>query len=293
MHRQRTLSTQHCWICDCCEKVLAYYSRQPKSVDALRRRFPQRGLERITERASLSKAYWDRTIGSLQYCSGGDAEKLERKLKEERAEISANLTTVRARLARTVDESQELRTVREGSRKRFSSIAEKIATALMALRLVHHLFEADSPPHRPIPCSDPVAKHYRWWLSMLILLSLIALPGPWLLSVAGLAPALQVVFLETYKACFLALLLLFLLRKERVLGLGDVRRRHWGMMIAWIVYPLAAVCVASLLLLQLVGFGSLVTAPGPGYCWRLGSFSSWALPRSIWPTSLTGAGIRQ
>jgi len=492
-----------------CEKASVHYFRRPKDIDALQRRFPQRALERITERISLSKPYWDRTIGSLEYCSGEEAAGLERQLEEERAEFAANLTMVRVRLARTMDESQGLQTVRENARKRFSSVAEKlaaeltaldvqdrapreaevtslragleesmrnaikawedvaarlndalsgleqhelylqvigqqlrwkriasrdpgligadwstaraelgtllrtqrpepktdvekdarevfreelfgedtdsgavlhalirggradlaaasgvdwawvassiiasfglgfvlyrvarwkgvrlardivklygttqsaaastgsglsmrvnlmalnmvgdlavplllasalvfsawrvldndvlqmevlaffasIAVAITALRFVHHLFEAYSPPHRPIPCSDPVAKHYRWWLSMLIVLSLVALLVPLLLSVVDSARALQSVFLETYKACFLVLLLLFLFRKERVLGLGDVRHRHWGMMVAWIVYPLATTCVALLLLLQLSGFGALVTSVGTG-----------------------------
>ncbi len=492
-----------------CEKTLVYYFQRPKDIDALQRRFPKRTLDRITERISLSKAYWDRTIQSLEYCTGNEAAGLERQLRDEYAEIAKSLTMVRARLASTMDESQELQTVRENVRQRFSSFADTlapelaalemkeraqlegevtslrvaleesmrtaikawedvagrlndalagleqhevylqdvgqqlrwkritsrdsgligadwsaawaelatlfrrpqteghtdaekeareafreelfgehtdagaeiraliraartdlatasgadwawvvtslaaslvlgfasyriarwkgvrlarviverygtersdvvslgsglsmrvnlmvlnmvgdlavplllalalvfsvwrlldnhilreaaltlfaaIAIAITALRLVHHLFEAYSPPHRPIPCTDPVAKHYRWWLSMLIVLSLVALSVPLLLSVADSAPALQSVCLETYKACFLALLLLFLVRKERVLGLGDVWHRHWGMMVVWIVYPLAAICVGLLLLLQLLGFGALVTSVGAG-----------------------------
>ncbi len=490
------------------EKARVHYFQRPEELEALQRRFPQRALERITERIALSKTYWDRTMRSLGYCSGEEAAELQRQLEAERAEFATNPAMVRARLARTMDESQDLQLVRENVRKRFSSLTDRltaelaaldvqeraprdaevanlrasleesmrdaiktwedvagrlndalsgleqhelylqnigqqlrwkritsrdpglmgigwsaawvelaalarppepelqtdveqnarelfheelfgddvengevlqalarggradlaaasagdwvwvasaivaslalgfllfrvarrrgvrlardivvqsenrpdgapvgsglsmrvnlmalnmvgdlaiplllasalvfgawrvlghdllwmgmlaffaaIAAAITALRLVHHLFEAHSPVHRPIPCSDPVARHYHWWLSMLVVLSLVALPIPLLLRVVGLAPALHDVLVETYKACFLVLLLLFLLRKERVLGLGDGRRRHWGMMVAWIVYPLALILVVLLLLLQLLGFGALVTFVGTG-----------------------------
>jgi len=498
-----------------CERALVYYFQRPADIAALQRRFSQRAFERMTERVSLSKTYWDRTIASLQYCSGDEVAGLERQLQEESVEIAKSLATVRPRLARTMDESQTLQTVRETVRKTFSSIADRLATqltalemqeraeregevtnlrlaveesmrtaikawedvagrlndalmaleqhelyledagrqlrwkrivsrdstligtnwsaargelagllrqrqtaghpepeevareafreqlfgkhadtgaklralahavrtdlarastadwtwiltalagslvlgsvlhritrmkgirlareiverygtersdvvasdsglsmrvnlmlfnmvgdtaiplllalalvfsawrllddhtlreaalvllasiaiAITALRLVHHLFEAYSPPHRPIPCTDPVARHYRWWTSLLIVLSLVALPVPMLLNVVDAAPALRSICLETYKACFLAVLLLFVVRKERVLGLGGVRHRHWGIMVVWIIYPLVTVCVALLLLLQLLGFEALVTTVGTGLLLTVG-----------------------
>ena len=139
-----------------------------------------------------------------------------------------------------------------------------LAGAIVLLRLVHHLFEAYSPPHRPIPCSDAVARHYRWWLSAMIVLSVVALPVPWLLQLANLGPALRNVIVEVYKAGLLVMLLLFLVRKERVLGLGDVGKLHWGLMLAWITYPVAVISVAVLLVLQVAGFGVLVTFVGTG-----------------------------
>jgi hypothetical protein len=490
------------------ERALAYYFHRPEDVDALQRRFPPRALERLTERLALSRAYWDRATGSLAYCSGDETAALEQQLRAERAEIEVDLATARTRLARTMDESQGLQTVRERVRKKFSSGADRlmfglaaadvqeraqregeaaglrtgleesmrqaikawedvggrlnealtgleqhdaylqdvgrqlhwkritsrdpgligadwsaaraelaalvrgsvagptdtekaardafredlfgvpvdagaelrlllragradlgaasgvdwawiitalgaslvvgfvvyrlargrgvrlardivetcsearadvapagsglskrvnlmalnmlgdlaipllvaaaltfgawralddtvvrtavltllavVAIAITALRLVHHLFEAYSPPHRPLPCSDVVARHYRWWLSMLIVLSLVALPLPLLLRVAGLAPAVQSLCMQVYKTLFLALLLAFLFRKERVLGFGAAGYRHWGMTVAWVLYPLAVICVAMLLVLQLVGFGALVTYVGTG-----------------------------
>ncbi|MGD2110812.1 MAG: mechanosensitive ion channel [Phycisphaerae bacterium] len=149
-----------------------------------------------------------------------------------------------------------------------------IAAGLTVFRLVHHLFEAESPPHRPIPCSDTVAKHYRMWLGWLILFSVIVLVIPFALRVVAVGAALQEVFFEFYKAGFLMLLLLFLVRKERVLGLGDVGPGApglgWGLMLTWIAYPLLVLAAAALLVLQVAGYGMLVTYTGTALLLSLG-----------------------
>ena len=498
-----------------CERALVYYFQRPERSSALQHRFPMRAFERITERMSLAKAYWDRTTGSLEYFSGKDVVELEQQLDQEHAEIASSLAGLRERLAQTMEESQDLQSVRESVRKRFTAIADQLTRALATfdmetrahrdseitnlrvaleesmrtaikswedvaarlndavasleehhrylqtvgrqlrfkritnrdsgligadwagaraelvalfqteeakpqvhaekqarhafheelfgarpdsgaelrgllrmgwthvrhasrmdwvwivvafvvsvvaggalyrvtrskghklardivdrfptaredsatggsglsmrvnlmilnmigdlaipllvalaivlgasrvlpqgallegilvlmasvgiaitgLRLVHHLFEAYSAPHRPIPCSDDVARHYRLWLSLLILLSLVALPMPMLLHVAGIAPALQAACMETYKAGLLVLLFLFLFRKKRVLGVGDMTHRHWWMMVVWIVYPVVIVCVAALLLMQLLGYGAFVTSVGAGLLLAIG-----------------------
>ena len=136
--------------------------------------------------------------------------------------------------------------------------------ALTLWRLVHHLFEAYRPLHRPLPCSDPVARHYRWWLGGLILFSLVVLCAPLLLVVAGIAPTLRAVLIEIYKAGFLLLLLFFLARRQRVLGADAVSRRHWGLAVTWIVYPVLVAAVLALLVLQVIGYGALVTFVGVG-----------------------------
>lgn len=138
-----------------------------------------------------------------------------------------------------------------------------VVGAVVLLRLIHHLFEADSPPHRPIPCSNPVARHYRWWLSVLILFSLVVLAMPSLLSAMNVAPTLQSVMIEVYKGGFLLLLLFFLLPKGRVLGSGG-RKRHWSFVAASVAYPLEVAAVAALLVLQIVGYGALVSYVGQG-----------------------------
>jgi len=138
-----------------------------------------------------------------------------------------------------------------------------VVGAVVLLRLIHHLFEADSPPHRPIPCSNPVARHYRWWLSVLILFSLVVLAMPSLLSAMNVAPTLQSVMIEIYKGGFLLLLLFFLLPKGRVLGSGG-RKRHWSFVAASVAYPLEVAAVAALLVLQIVGYGALVSYVGQG-----------------------------
>jgi len=139
-----------------------------------------------------------------------------------------------------------------------------IVFAMTLLRLVHHLFEAESPPHRPIPCSDRVARHYRKWIGIIIVFSAIALIIPLMLLVATVAGALQAVLLELYKTGLLALLLLFLFRKECVLGLGDVGDLNWGLMLTWIAYPLLVLAVIALLVLEVIGYGALVSYVGTG-----------------------------
>ncbi len=145
-----------------------------------------------------------------------------------------------------------------------------IALGITVLRLVHHLFEAESPPHRPIPCSDRVARHYRKWLGLMILFSLVVLLVPLMFSVTGLAPGLRVALFEVHKTGFLVLILLFLIRKECVLGLGDVGALSWGLMLTWIAYPVLVLAAAALLVLQVIGYGVLVTYVGTGLLLTVG-----------------------
>ncbi len=145
-----------------------------------------------------------------------------------------------------------------------------LAVAIVLWRVVHHLFEAGSAAHRPIPCSDLVARHYRFWLVALTLWSLILLIMPISLGILGVAPALRGVLFEIHKAGFLFLLLLFLVRKERVLGNAfpeDSREtacHHWGFTLAMVVYPLLLLVVSGLLVLEVIGFGDLVSFAGRG-----------------------------
>jgi hypothetical protein len=138
-----------------------------------------------------------------------------------------------------------------------------VATATL-LRMTHHLFEPESPPHRVIPCPDDVARHYRWWLATLIVFAAVLLVLPTLLAVNRLAPTLQVGIIELFKAGGLLLLLLFLLPKQRVLGPGVQDRLHWGTILMSVLYPLFIIAAVGLLVLQIIGYGALVTFVGAG-----------------------------
>lgn len=138
------------------------------------------------------------------------------------------------------------------------------AAGVVAWRLVHHLFEADSPAHRPLPCVDSVARHYRWWLETLIVFSLALLYVPVLLDVWGLAPALLSALIEVGKTGLLLLVLAFLLPRQRVLGLFGAPGQHWGYTVAAMCYPVLLLGVVALLALELIGYGAQVTYIGRG-----------------------------
>lgn len=135
--------------------------------------------------------------------------------------------------------------------------------SLTLLRALHHLFEAESSPHRPIPCGDRVARHYRHWFGTIIVFSLLALPIPLLLRTGSLAPALQDAFLEVYKMIVLLMLLLFVLSKDRVLG-TDPLRRTVGVTALYVIYPVLVLGMIALVVLEIVGYGALVTFIGAG-----------------------------
>lgn len=140
-----------------------------------------------------------------------------------------------------------------------------VVLTMVLLRLEHHLFEADSPPHRVLPCSDAVAKHYRWWLTTGLLVSLVLLIAPLTLYIADIAPALQAVTIEVYKTIILVLLILFLLPKQLVLDLmASVPSPLWIALAGLVVYPLIFLLALGMLILQVVGYGALVTFVGGG-----------------------------
>lgn len=138
------------------------------------------------------------------------------------------------------------------------------AAAPLAIRLVHHLFEDNSPAHRPLPCSDRVAQHYRWWLGTIIFYSACVLAVPLALDVGGFALTLRNASYEVFKTGLLVLLLLFLLPKQRVLGVFDAWQGQWVAAFAVLLYPVVTLVVVALLALQVVGFGALATYIGFG-----------------------------
>ncbi len=133
-----------------------------------------------------------------------------------------------------------------------------LMSAITAVRLVHHVFEAKRPPHRLMDTSDDVAAHWRWWLVGLIAFSAIMWTGPIALTLADVAPALRQALVEVFKTGLLVLLLLFLARKHLVLGLAQRGSSLFSVAVT-VAYPIALLGVSGLLVLELLGYGVLVT----------------------------------
>ncbi|RJP35699.1 MAG: hypothetical protein C4547_09225 [Phycisphaerales bacterium] len=131
--------------------------------------------------------------------------------------------------------------------------------AAVLVRLIHHLFEAHSPPHRVIPCSDVVARHYRTWLVTFVMVTAVMGAVPLVLFLESTGGTLREAILALLKTGILAMLVLFLLPRRRVLGEPDTTKARWTRMLAFVLYPLAQTAVLALLVLELVGFGVLVS----------------------------------
>jgi hypothetical protein len=142
---------------------------------------------------------------------------------------------------------------------------------VMLWRLAHHVFEAEHPAHRPLPCDDHTARHYRQWLAGAILFSAVALPVPIVLTVLETAPSLRAVMLEIYKIGLLGLLQGFLLARDRVLGVVTRGGFRWSSMVAAMLYPIVVLAVLGLFTLQTIGYGALVSYVGSGVLLTVGA----------------------
>jgi len=136
-------------------------------------------------------------------------------------------------------------------------------SAFVALMLVRHAFEPRDALNRILPCSDTVARHYRFWILAALVLSVLTLLPFLLLSLIGIAPATRALLWEFLKGGLLLLLLLFLIRKNRALGEPSTAR-NWLAALLSALYPLLLLAVLALLVLQGIGFGVLVGFIGGG-----------------------------
>ncbi len=141
---------------------------------------------------------------------------------------------------------------------------------LGSMRLVHHLFEAEGRALRPVRCDDAVARHYRRWLKSLAVLSLVMWLPMTLLHVHRQAPLVSRALLDSYQAGFLVLLFLFLLRRERVFGRPESFHQGGARMLAYFLQPLLLTAVVTLLVLEVAGYGPIVTYVGGGALLTLG-----------------------
>lgn len=139
-----------------------------------------------------------------------------------------------------------------------------VAGTVTLIRLVHHLFEAESAPHRVIPCPDAVARHYRWWLVGFFVYGFVLLTPLTLLYIANLTPTLRDAGFAVFKTGLLVMTLLFLSSRRRVLGTARPAQSHWVRAVAYLAYPLIVLVVLTLLVLQVIGYGALVAYIGIG-----------------------------
>ena len=151
--------------------------------------------------------------------------------------------------------------------------------ALLFVASFARRFLSSEPGTRLIPCDDVVARHYRRWLGVVWLLTLVWLWAPLGLSALGVAPTLRIGLWEIYKAGVLLCCLGFLGRRARVVGLDARFPTHAGWRFLPILQPILFCVVLVLLALQTAGFGLLVDYVGG------------ALLSSLGLLVLTGAGV--
>lgn len=138
------------------------------------------------------------------------------------------------------------------------------ALTATVVRVIHHLFEAASAPHRPLPCADAVAAHYRHWLVGLLLFAAVIMIPVVALQRVDILPQTRDALSQIFKLGLLIGLLIFLYRKQFVLGLLAEVEPKWLRVIADVMYPIFMLAIFLLAGLQLAGFGYLVTYVGTG-----------------------------
>ncbi len=138
------------------------------------------------------------------------------------------------------------------------SLLGLLVGAYVLIMLIRALFEPREELESVLPCSNLVARHYRHWLTVCVIYSAAALVVPLVLLLLGAAPAIRQLFWELFKTGVLLILLLFLVRKARVLGEGAAEHRGWVNALLSAMYPLVFLGVLLLLVLQVVGYGVLV-----------------------------------
>jgi small-conductance mechanosensitive channel len=130
------------------------------------------------------------------------------------------------------------------------------------LRLTRFLFDPRDSGRRTIPCNDAVASHYRRLIRMVLVWTLILLPGLEVLSYLGVVPGLHSLFWELFKTGALLWAVVFLAPKRLVIGLGGLPRDHWVYALLSTLYPLLFSAMVALWILQVIGYGSLAEFVG-------------------------------
>lgn len=138
------------------------------------------------------------------------------------------------------------------------SLLGLLVGAYVLIMLIRALFEPRERFESVLPCSNLVARHYRYWLTVGAVYSALLLVAPLVLLVLDAAPAIRSLFWEFFKTGVLLILLLFLVRKARVLGENRDEHRGWLGALLSALYPLVFLSILALLVMQVIGYGVLV-----------------------------------
>lgn len=128
--------------------------------------------------------------------------------------------------------------------------------------LISTLFSRSKPRYRLVPCSNVVAAHYRKSLRALLYVSVLLVPYPLLLTFFDGAPYARHFLWSVYKIIALVIVLVFALPRQTVLRVvgrpQDVRYQLIYLTVST-GYPILYLSIVALLVLQILGFGPLVT----------------------------------
>ncbi len=155
--------------------------------------------------------------------------------------------------------------LREGPFYLVASAVLFVAAARFLFGVVHALFLPARPRFRVVRCSNKVASYYRRWSNVLLCATIFAVPLPLLLGLLDVMPATRAYLWQVYKSVALLIIMLFFLQKQRVLkvvGRPENLRARWLYTLVASLYPLIVFGTLSLLVLEVIGYGALVSYLG-------------------------------
>lgn len=142
------------------------------------------------------------------------------------------------------------------------TILGTLLAAGVANGLISTLFSRSKPRFRLVPCSNVVAAHYRRSLRALLYVSIVMLPFPLILLSFDGAPYTRNYLFSAYKFVALLIVLIFALPRQtilRVVGRPQDVRYQLIYLVFSAGYPILYLAVVALLVMQVAGFGPLVT----------------------------------
>jgi len=145
-------------------------------------------------------------------------------------------------------------------------LVASVILLLLGIRLyvgvVQSLFLQALPRFRVVRCSNKIAGYYRQWLWAFLGMTVLVVPVPLLLYLLDTMQTTRMYLWQVYKALALLIILLFLLRKQRVLkvvGRPENLRARWLYSLIAGMYPVIPMGVLGLLALAILGYGALTS----------------------------------